>query len=799
MADISQYLENIASAIYGEDVRASIHDAIDIINKVGIKTLTLGTAVTSSSSSIAGYYQDSVYFNTSTKDVWKCDGTQWVLQGNTKGDKGDTGTAATIAVGTVTGGATASITNSGTSSAAVFDFVLPKGDKGETGDGLTAESSHSGTNTTVSIKNTTTQAVVDTFTVPDGVPGATGNGIASIAKTATAGLVDTYTITFTDGTTTTFTVTNGADGQGAGDMTKSTYDPVNAVADAGGIPAYVSAHAGTTYTGEKGVVVAGTTIKAALANDSASALASETISSTADRQYAVNLDSNNKLSVNVPWVDQVNADWNSSSGKSQILNKPTIPDAVVANPSGTATDTLTKLQVGSTIYSVEGGGGTTIVQIPSVSGTSFTYDGTAQGAAITGLDTTHCTVVGGTGTTVTTSGDTTYVKATNAGSYSFTVELNDTSSMVWSDLTTADKSYSFAIAKAAQTISASPSTVSLDSITPTASVTISGASTALSATSSDTGVATVSGTSSPITITGVANGSATISVQATSSNNYEASNIVSINTTVSFAAPLVAFETATDAQITAILNSFYNNEYDASEIAALKSTYFPIGAKRNISISAMEATGVSEAHHADTYQYVIIDHEHDDLATPINGHTKALLTLQQDRVFYINTTSSEYTTNFPSVEEEGGYMNSTNTNVNGWDGCARRTWCNQVYFNALPSYIRSAIKEVSKKASAGNQSSTITTSTDKAFLLSEVEITGGTTVSFSGEGSQYSYFTTASNQRKTPIKSGQTGAVWWMRSPANINATQFGFIYLIGTAVTADAGNSNAICPAFCL
>lgn len=50
------------------------------------------------------------------------------------GEQGPAGTAATIAVGTVTTGAagsSASVTNSGTSSAAVFDFVIPKGDTGE--------------------------------------------------------------------------------------------------------------------------------------------------------------------------------------------------------------------------------------------------------------------------------------------------------------------------------------------------------------------------------------------------------------------------------------------------------------------------------------------------------------------------------------------------------------------------------------------------------------------------------------------------------------------------------------------
>lgn len=54
------------------------------------------------------------------------------------GTNGTNGTAATIAVGTVTTGAagsSATITNSGTSSAAVFDFTIPRGDTGASGSG----------------------------------------------------------------------------------------------------------------------------------------------------------------------------------------------------------------------------------------------------------------------------------------------------------------------------------------------------------------------------------------------------------------------------------------------------------------------------------------------------------------------------------------------------------------------------------------------------------------------------------------------------------------------------------------
>lgn len=53
---------------------------------------------------------------------------KWSNVGTIKGDKGD---AATIGVGNVTSGDVAKITNSGTSSAAIFDFVLPSGEPGK--------------------------------------------------------------------------------------------------------------------------------------------------------------------------------------------------------------------------------------------------------------------------------------------------------------------------------------------------------------------------------------------------------------------------------------------------------------------------------------------------------------------------------------------------------------------------------------------------------------------------------------------------------------------------------------------
>lgn len=61
-----------------------------------------------------------------------------------------------------------------------------------------------------------------------GPRGAPGNGISGIALksgTHAPGTSDVYTITLTDGTTFDFAVYNGANGQGAGDMLASVYDP----------------------------------------------------------------------------------------------------------------------------------------------------------------------------------------------------------------------------------------------------------------------------------------------------------------------------------------------------------------------------------------------------------------------------------------------------------------------------------------------------------------------------------------------------------------------------------------------
>lgn len=88
------------------------------------------------------------------------------------------------------------------------------------------------------------------------------------------------------------------------------------------------------------------------------------------------------------------------------------------------------------IFNLSGGGsgeGVIIVYAPTVTVGTYTYDGTPQGPTIGEYDSSKIIVRNAT--------------ATDAGTYTLTLSLRNTNKMVWSDLTTADKTYSYTIGK----------------------------------------------------------------------------------------------------------------------------------------------------------------------------------------------------------------------------------------------------------------------------------------------------------------------------------------------------------------
>jgi hypothetical protein len=138
--------------------------------------------------------------------------------------KGDTGTAATVAVGTTTTGAAgtnAAVSNSGTTSAAVLNFTVPQGVKGDAATIAvgTTTTGAAGTNAAVSNSGTTSAAVLN-FTVPKG---DTGTAATVAVGTTTTGAAGTSAAVTNSGTTSAavlnFTVPQGIQGAAGRDGT----------------------------------------------------------------------------------------------------------------------------------------------------------------------------------------------------------------------------------------------------------------------------------------------------------------------------------------------------------------------------------------------------------------------------------------------------------------------------------------------------------------------------------------------------------------------------------------------------
>ena len=175
------------------------------------------------------------------------------------------------------------------------------------------------------------------------------------------------------------------------------------------------------------------------------------------------------------------------------------------------------------------------------------------------------------------------------------------------------------------------------------------------------------------------------------------------------------------------------------------------------------------------YRIDIIGKNHDDYA---DGSGKAPLTFQMHDCY--GTTYQ---------------MNSSNTNSGGWNSCAMRNTHLPAILNLMPAEVKAAIKEVQKKTSAGSQSSSIQTTNDKLFLLSEIEIFGNTTYSFAGEGTQYAYYQAGNSKVKNLSGSANT---WRERSPSSSGSSAFCNVNSGGNAYTVNAGTSGGVAFGFC-
>ena len=204
-------------------------------------------------------------------------------------------------------------------------------------------------------------------------------------------------------------------------------------------------------------------------------------------------------------------------------------------------------------------------------------------------------------------------------------------------------------------------------------------------------------------------------------------------------------------------------DIDKVSQAGKASNYWSIGDKKAITVSGA------------TYQAQIIAFGHDNLT----GGGKAGITFQLE-----NCLSTTYK------------MNNSDTNDGGWKSSVMRTSTMVTLFNGLASDLKAVIKPVDKITSKGNKLTTKDTTSDKLFLLSEIEIFGSIEYSVSGEGSQYQFYKSGNSKIK---KVGASAAFWWERSPCATNTTDFCHVGSSGNANYDYASNSYGVAFGFCI
>ena len=198
----------------------------------------------------------------------------------------------------------------------------------------------------------------------------------------------------------------------------------------------------------------------------------------------------------------------------------------------------------------------------------------------------------------------------------------------------------------------------------------------------------------------------------------------------------------------------------ACQLNKVKDTW-NVGDKKDMTIGGKE------------YKIAIIGKNHD---TYTGGGT-APLTFQLAEVY--GTTAA---------------MNETQTNTTGWSGSKMRTTTMAEILNAMPSEVQNAIKAVNKETLNGTRDGLETTS-DKLFLLSEIEVNGS--VYFSNnfaEGSRYPYYTVNSQI----MNSGNKPASWWLRGPGKNNAIGFTQIVASGYMANGSAEYACGVVFGFC-
>lgn len=403
------------------------------------------------------------------------------------------------------------------------------------------------------------------------------------------------------------------------------------------------------------------------------------------------------------------------------------------------------------------------LSVPAQSGT-LTYTGSAQSPQWSNYDSNKLTI-GGTST------------ATNAGSYAatFTPKAN----YQWSDGSTSAKSVTWAIGKAAGSLTLAKSSVTLNisSLTESVAVTRAGDG-VISATSSNTATARVEVSGTSVKITGLKAGTAKITVKVAAGTNHTAPSDKTINVTVSLPDTSLA-----------------NNTPDIIAAAAKSgqaANYWSVGDKVGIAVNGSFG-GLS---YNNTVYAFILGFNHNSSVEGGNSiHFQFGKTAAGVDIAFVNSYGSTST---------GFCMNTSNTNSGGWNNSYMRKTICPAFLAALPkawqNIIAACTKYSDNTGGGSNTASYVTATSDKIWLLSEMEVQGTRSYANSAEANyqkQYDYYRNGNSKVKYQHTATTSACYWWFRSVDASSANYFCYVGTDGSAAYDIAYRSFGFAPGF--
>lgn len=394
-----------------------------------------------------------------------------------------------------------------------------------------------------------------------------------------------------------------------------------------------------------------------------------------------------------------------------------------------------------------------VKNVPAQTG-SVTYNGSAQSPAWSNYNSSQLTI-GGTSS------------ATNAGSYSAT--FTPTANYKWSDGTTTAKSASWAIGKAAGSITLSASSLSLTypKTSGTITVTRPGSGT-VTASSDNTNIATVSVSSTTITVTAKATGSATITVSVGADTNYTAPS----SKTFTVAVTLVSKTLSSNSW--AVIKAVSD--------AGQGANYWSVGDTKRITLNGKVGAYTFSNFNVDVF---ILGFNHNSSK---EGSNRIHFQIGKVSGKAVALCDSQYN---GSGNSAMFHMNSSSSNSGGWNGSYMRktllgnsntpaSALENSLMAALPSDLLAVMQTVTKytdnTGDGSNSSGNVTSTTDYLFLLAEFEVFGTRYYANQYEQNsqkQYEYYK-AGNSRVAYNHSAVSTAVWWWLRSARYYAS-YGF------------------------